>query len=203
MVISSPHRPIRTEPVAITDLLPMTRRDLARTLAGGHPINATDLDDTEYCGVGLGLPSFVDTIAWKTFRKAFHRDPATGHLRGWNIRVHQTGVDGDYASKTHDGVPATWGHFRVVPNDLDRYPSGTAGQGLLIDYGLGCNRRHSMLGLMRDPLVAVNAGSSDLLLGWSYLQLGSRRIPTPSYFVLRRDCPLSHVAHPPTSASAS
>jgi hypothetical protein len=37
----------------------------------------------------------------------------------------------------------------------------------------------------------VNAGSSDALLGWSYVDLGAWRVGTPSYFTLERDRPLS------------
>ena len=55
---------------------------------------------------------------------------------------------------------------------------------LLIDYGKSGTR---------DPLVAVKEGSSELLLGWTYLDLGVTRIGTPSFFVLEREGPLSFV----------
>ena len=48
--------------------------------------------------------------------------------------------------------------------------------------------------LMRDPIVAVNPGSADLLLGWSYLDLGRVQVGTPSFFSLERDVPLTHLA---------
>jgi hypothetical protein len=46
---------------------------------------------------------------------------------------------------------------------------------------------------MRDPIVALHEGSVDLLLGWSYLDLGFWRMPTPSYFLLEREGPLERV----------
>ena len=33
-----------------------------------------------------------------------------------------------------------------------------------------------------------------LLLGWTYLDLGFTRVPTPSFFTLTFDGPLTHVA---------
>ena len=59
--------------------------------------------------------------------------------------------------------------------------------------------------LMRDPLIALNPGSNQLLLGWSYADLGFARLGTPSYFLLERERPLGHIAYPkhPQGPSAS
>ena len=40
---------------------------------------------------------------------------------------------------------------------------------------------------VRDALVAVNPGSTDLLLGALYLELGGKRARTPSFFTLERE----------------
>ena len=46
---------------------------------------------------------------------------------------------------------------------------------------------------VRDPIVAVHAGSVAMLLGWSYVDLGFARMPTPSYFLLERERALTYV----------
>ena len=56
--------------------------------------------------------------------------------------------------------------------------------GVLLDYG--AVRRWQSTSPLRDPLVAVNPGSAELLLGWSYLELPGAQLPTPSFFSLRR-----------------
>lgn len=167
-----------------TDFLQMSQRELRERLRHGHPIDPTTLDDTEYRGLSLGLPSFVVKLTWLTFRKTFHRDPKTGKLRGWNVRMKQTGLDGPREPMTVDGSPKCFGFYDVIDGRGHAMPIPCQ-QGLLIDYGRSGTR---------DPLVAVNEGSSELLLGWTYLDLGVARIGTPSFFVLEREGPLSFVA---------
>lgn len=163
------------------ELLAASRDELRARLAGGHPIDPSRLDDTVYRGISLGLPAWIERLTWKQFAKAFHRDPRTGRLRGWNVRVEQDGLDRPWRPRLRGGRPWTFGHFAVT-QERDR---------LLLDYGAGGNRRADPLNLLRDPLVALRAGSVELLLGWSYLALGPARVPTPSYFLLERDGPLA------------
>lgn len=163
------------------DLLAASRRELRALLDGGHPIDPARLDDTLYRGISLGLPAWVERLTWKQFAKAFHRDPHTGRLRGWNVRLEQAGLDRPLRPRLRAGRPWTFGHFAVV---------GAPGR-LLLDYGAGGNRRLDPLTALRDPLVALHAGSVELLLGWSYLAIGPARVPTPSYFLLERDGPLT------------
>jgi hypothetical protein len=182
--------------VTASDLLGLDRRQLAKLLCEGHPIDPVALDDTEYRGVSLGLPAFVDKLTWKTFKKVFHRDPETGHLRGWNVRIQQTGLEPPFIAQQRNAQPFAWGHYRVVAATGRPMPRPVP-QGLLIDYGLGRNSPLTFpVPAMRDPLVALEPGSVDLLLGWSYLELGPLRISTPSYFSLERDGPLTHRASP-------
>jgi len=150
----------------------------------------------EYRGVSLGLPTFVEKLTWKKFKKVFHRDPATGRLRGWNVRVVQNGLDEPWEPQIKRGEPVTFGHYEVVDPAGHSVPSG-CDKGLLIHYGLGGNRRRDGLGRLRDPIVALQPGSVELLLGWSYLDLRLRRVPTPSFFSLERDGALTHRVQPP------
>lgn len=170
----------------------MRRGELEHVLASGHAIDPRALDDTEYRGVSVGLPAWVERLTWKTFKKVFHRDPNTGALRGWNVRIEQHGVEGPFAPKLRRGEPVTFGHFEVVEPD-----AGARLPGLLIDYGRGGNRRHDPVRRLRDPIVAVNDGDATVLLGWTYLDLGRTRLGTPSFFTLERDVPLTHRARPP------
>jgi len=173
--------------ISRADLLAASRDQLRDLLASGHPIDPTRLDDTRYRGISLGLPAWVERLSWKKFAKAFHRDPRTHALRGWNIRVEQDGLERPWRPRLRRGTPWTFGHFAVT-DERDR---------VLLDYGAGGNRRLDPLGVLRDPLVALEAGSTDRLLGWSYLAIGPARIPTPSYFLLEYDGALDRVVAPP------
>jgi hypothetical protein len=153
---------------------------LHRALKRGHPIDERALDDVEYQGITVGVPRFVEKLTWKTFTKTFHRDPKTGELRGWNVRMEQTGVDGPAVPKMKGGVPFTWGHYRVYPE----------GRGLMIDYGVPGNP--FFVSRMRDPLVAIEKDDPSVLLGVSYFDLGLFRLLTPTYFVLVRRGPIAH-----------
>jgi hypothetical protein len=180
----------------IDSFLPLNQKQLTERLVNGYAIDPAALDDTEYKGISLGLPGFIDKLAWKSFKKVFHRDPDTGILRGWNIRIQQTGLYGAYLPQEKNGKPVTWGHYHVVSN-ADRPCAKPSAQGLLLDYGLGGNPWYDVTTrAIRDPLVALEKDSADFLLGWSYLQFGGLRISTPSFFLLVRDGPLTHVAKP-------
>jgi len=181
--------------ITVEELLVADRRRLMELLRGGHPIDPESLDDTVYEGIALGLGRIVERLTWKKFAKTFCRDG--GHLRGWNVRIDQDGLDAPWtATRGRDGQPKMFGHYRVVEPPARTWP-GTD-RGLLIHYGLGGNKRRDPLGRARDPIVALNPGSADLLLGWTYLEppIGPL-VPTPSFFSLKRGGPLDHTASPP------
>ena len=92
-------------------------------------------------------------------------------------------------SRWRNGDRRTFGHFQVVDPADYRPPHG--GQGLLIHYGLGGNGFLDPTQRLRDPIVALSPGSTERLLGWSYVDLGFS-LPTPSYFLLERIGPLDH-----------
>jgi hypothetical protein len=166
------------------EFLALDRKGLAAALASGHPIDERALDDTRYRGISLGLPRAVERLTWKTFAKTFHRDPESGKLRGWNLRLEQTGLDGPIV------VKKSFGYYDVMP--LGRCPR-PCGPGLLIDY----SGERGPIARVRDPIVAVRRDSVELLLGWSFVELGRWQLPTPVYFLLEREGPLEEIAQPP------
>jgi len=164
-------------------------------LEAGHPIAEDELAGHEYRGVSLGLPAVIEKLTWKKFRKAFHREG--GALRGWNVRLEQNGLEGPDRPKRRRGEPFTFGHFAVRPlagYRLGRYRGRPVEvpEGLMLDYGLGANGLDPIR-FLRDPIVALRPGDATLLFGWSYLDLGIRRVPTPSFFTLERAGPITHV----------
>jgi len=166
-------------------LLSASGAELRERLEGGHRVTADALAGQAFRGVSLGLPAFVERLTWKTFCKTVHRDPATGALRGWNVRVEQTGVYGPVVYQRKREAPVTFGHFAVLDGP----------DGLVLDYGRGGNGLDPTA-LVRDPVVALVEGSIELLLGRSDVALGGLRLRTPSYFVLQPAGPLDHDASP-------
>ncbi len=169
----------------------MTGRQLASTLRQGYAIDASRLDDSQYRGISLGLPAWMERLSWKTFQKTFHRDPRSGQLRGWNVRVEQRGLDASSVPRVRKGAAWSFGHYRVVELS-ERVPRGLR-TGLLIDY----SPEGGLAGRVRDPIVALDEGSVQRLLGWSYVDLGLFCLPTPSYFLLEREGPLARVVAAP------
>lgn len=148
---------------------------LASWLANGHPIAPEQLAGAEYHGTSLGMPRWVERLTWKWFVKAFVRDG--DRVRGWNVRVDQRAP---WSPKRRRGAPITFGHFVAVRD----------GDHTLLDYGAG-NRALDPIRVLRDPLVALDPGSANRLLGVSLLAVGGARLPTPAYFLLERGGPVS------------
>jgi hypothetical protein len=180
----------------VDELLPASVRELHARLEAGFPIDPNQLDDTEYEGIGLGLPETVERLAWKTFKKVFRRDVRTRVLRGWNVAVEQTGLEGPFTDRLKRGKRATYGHYEVWPGSGYALP-GNYHHGLVIDYGRGGNSRFDVTGALRDPLVSLEEGSVTWLLGYSFAQVGPFQVRTPSYFLLRRGKPLTYDVTPP------
>ncbi len=186
----------------IEDLNPMSGRQLGELMAAGHPIDLDQLADREYRGISLGIPGWVEKLAWKTFKKVFHREPETGKLRGWNVRMQQTGLHGECIPIDRKGQPKTFGHYEVVPRDATHRPTRPCEHAAFIDYRLGGNSVFDPMRFVIDPIVALEAGSAEHLLGWSYVDLGWARFSTPAYFLLVRDVALTHVHAPPALPAA-
>jgi hypothetical protein len=165
------------------ELLKASGAELGRLLGGGRAFEPGVLAGWTYHGTSLGLPAWIERLTWKTFAKAFVREP-DGTLRGWNVRCEQTEPPA-WRPRRRGGVPVTFGHFEVV-----RAP------GVVLYYGRGGNRRGDPVGAVRDPLVALDEHGARLL-GRTLLAVAGRRLPTPSYFLLERGTPVEHVAPPP------
>ncbi len=168
-------------------LLRASGAELAQALAGGRPLAAATVAGWTYHGTSLGLPAWLERLTWKTFAKAFVREP-DGTVRGWNVRCEQDDPP-TWRPRTRGGRPVTFGHFQVL----------ATGDHLLLDYGRGGNRRGDPTAAVRDPLVALDA-EGHRLLGRSLLAIAGRQVKTPSYFVLERGAPVEHVATPPRPA---
>lgn len=166
--------------------------ELRARILEGHPVDPAALEGWAYRGTSLGLPRVVERLTWKTFQKTFYRQPGTGRLVGWNVRLEQDGVDAPSRPKLRRGVPVTTWHYEVLRPEGVRLPRGFA-RGLVIDYGRGRNPAIETIRFMKDPLVAVEPGNADLLLGVTYVALGRLCVETPTYFLLEREHPVRHV----------
>ena len=104
---------------------------------------------------------------------------------GKNIRMEQFGPRGPCEPMLANGIPIEFGPFEVTPLPGDGTPFHCR-EGVVLDYGARHPVWHPMRPV-RDALVAVNPGSTDLLLGALYLELGGKRARTPSFFTLERE----------------
>jgi hypothetical protein len=159
------------------DVAALSTDGLEALLAQGEPLAPEELAGHTDFGVSLGLPKLVERLTWKVFAKAFYR---TGtKVVGCNVRLEQHGVDGPLVPRRDArGEPETFGPFAVR----------RASRGVLLDYGAG-TPPWSPLGRLRDPLVAVNEGSTELLVGTTRLAVPWGEARTPSYFTLERRAP--------------
>lgn len=187
----------RAAPLTLDDLMNMNSEALHRVLLAGHPLDPEALAGREYLGVDLSLPGWARKLLWHTFRKTFYKNPATGEVRGWNVRMEQLGVDGPRIPlQSWRGEPVTFGHYVVRSAAGIPFPGGYRG-GHFLDYGWAGNAPLDPARLGFTPLVAVNEGSQDLLLGWEIFRVGPRFLPMPLYWALRHEGPLSSIVQPP------
>lgn len=157
-----------------SDVAPLPLDALEDLLAKGHPVTPEELAGSVFFGVSLGLPALVERLTWKTFAKAFYVEGS--EIVGCNVRLEQTGLDGPLRPRRNArGEPVTFGPFVVRWRE----------RGVVLDYGAR-NPRFGPLAHVRDPLVAVNRGSTELLLGTSRLAVGWKELATPSWFTLER-----------------
>ena len=118
----------------------------------------------------------------------FHRDPETGVLRGWNVKVEQTGWQQPPEPKRDGlGQARTFGHYEVRAARGLPFPSGWQGEHYL-DYRYAGNPAWDVpANCGYCPLVAVNAGDMELLLGWEIFRIAGVSIPLWDFWVLRRE----------------
>jgi len=180
--------------ITLTDLMAMNRAQLHAVLLAGHPLDPDALAGHQYLGVDLSLPGWARKLLWHSFRKTFVRDGDV--VRGWNVRMEQRGIDGPQQPLRGRHGPITFGHYRIASATEGMFPGGYQGTHYL-DYGNAHNSFFDLARLGCTPLVAVNAGSQDLLLGWEVFKLGPVMLPLPLYWALRREGPLDDVVAPP------
>jgi len=178
-----------------TDLAELPPTELESLLQAGQPTHLDRLAGFMFHGWSLAMPAPLFSLFGR-FGKTFHRDPATGRVRGWNVRMRQN-VEA-WTPALFRGRPITYGHYEVI-GDPEGALAGTYPNAVLIDYGRGGNRAWDPLARVRDWVVAVD---DDLLLGRMYLSLGGRQVATPSYFGLARGERLTEVIEPPVRPAA-
>lgn len=168
------------------DLLQMDGDDLFAVMKRGNPLDVDAMSDTTYTGVDLSMPALFHKLMWKSFRKTFHRDPVTGVLRGWNVRVEQTGWDTPPPAMTNKrGAPITFGHYEVREAAGVAFPRDWEG-GHYLDYRVAGNKffdTPARLGAC--PLVSVNEGDSSLLLGWEVFKAGPLTVSIKDFWLLK------------------
>lgn len=176
----------------LDDLLSMSNDERYAIVARGLPLDLEALADTSYTGVDLSMPAVFHRLFWKSFRKTFHRDPVRSCVRGWNVKVEQTGWETPPPPKRDGrGRALTFGHYEVRSAAGLRFPRGWSG-GHYLDYRVAGNRFldfPARAGFC--PLVSVNPGSSDLLLGWEVFRLGGLLVPLGDFWALKREGPLA------------
>ncbi|MCE7888359.1 MAG: hypothetical protein KJ015_05035 [Myxococcales bacterium] len=175
----------------LEDLLSMSNAERFAIVERALPLDLEALADTTYTGVDLSMPALFHRLFWKSFRKTFHRDPVSGRLRGWNVKVEQTGWGSAPAPKRdRAGKPLTFGHYEVRSATGLRFPRGWKGEHYL-DYRDAGNRFGDFPARTGYcPLVSVNPGRSDLLLGWEVFNLGGLLVPLNDFWALVREGPL-------------
>ncbi len=188
--------------LTLEQLMEMNGSHLQRVMANGHPLVLEELAGHQYLGVDLSLSPLMRKVLWHTFRKTFYREPG-GPVRGWNVRMEQTGVRGTAIPlKDRQGRERTFGHYRLCSARGESFPHRWRGSHFL-DYGCAGNAWSDPARFAACPLVAVNEGQMELLLGWEVFRVGPAKIPTQLFWALERQGPLEQVVQPPRAAPAS
>ena len=189
----------------------MSNEELDKILAYGHALKAEDIAGFEYTGFNVGVPGPFKRLFQK-FKKAFYFDEQTGRFRGWNLKVIQNGAQNPWyvGSREPDGPAygiigrlvywlcgirggnAAHGFFSVYPAIIDK-KFNEIPQGLLVNYAEGENGFLNITSRLKDYLVAVNAGSNDLVLGKGCIDLGLFSFKGQGFFILKKDGILSKV----------
>ncbi|MCE9576067.1 MAG: hypothetical protein K8W52_23145 [Deltaproteobacteria bacterium] len=175
------------------ELRTASTRLLRQHIVDGYPVDPQALEGWVYRGTSLGLPRIVEKLTWKNFQKTFYREPGTGKLIGWNVRLEQDGIDAPSRPKLRRGQPVTEWHYEVIEPAGVPMPKGFD-RGLVIDYGRGRVPDLSMR-FVKDPLVSLSPNSADELIGVSYVALGGVCVETPTYFTLVREQRITDVPY--------
>lgn len=172
--------------ITLEDLFSMSSAELYAVVERGAALDLDAIADKTYTGIDLSMPDLFHKLFWKSFRKTFHRDPQTGVVRGWNVKVEQTGWDTPPEPKRDsEGNALTFGHYEVRSAQGLKFPRGWTG-GHYLDYRFAGNTFFDFPARAGYcPLVAVNAGSYDLLLGWEVFNVGGVMVPLNDFWALK------------------
>ena len=133
------------------ELATLPASELEALLRSGLPFDVETLGDSLWHGYSLAMAAPVFKLFGR-FGKAFVRDPVSGRIRGWNVRMRQ-GVDA-WTPALFRGRAVTYGHYEVIDEPQgqlsDLYPNA-----FMIDYGKGGNPRLDPTNRVRDPIVAL------------------------------------------------
>lgn len=177
--------------LTVDDLVAMSQADRFAIVQRALPIDERELEDTSWTGIDLSMPPWFHRLMWRTFRKTFHRDPVSGRLRGWNVRVAQTGWQTPPEPlRDRKGTARSFGHYELRSAAGVAFPAGWQGSHYL-DYRVAGNRPWEFpanAGFC--PLVRVNEGDHDLLLGWEIFRVAGVSVPLRDVWALRREGPL-------------
>jgi hypothetical protein len=142
-----------------------------------------------YAFRGFNTGAVPARLGIQKFIKGFFREDGT--VEGYNLRVHQTGLDGPWLARPGDEPRGRFGFFTVAPVqsgtlDAARCPAGA----VLLDYGASArNPRWRPERLLRDYLVVPDPAHRDVLLGRAYLAFPGRPVHA-AFFVLERERPI-------------
>lgn len=178
-------------PITLDQLQRMSNNELYEIVRQGNPLDLDAIADHTYTGIDLSMPAWFHKLMWKSFRKTFHRDAQTGRIRGWNVKVEQVGWDSPPPAKRNSaGKAITFGHYEVRTAKGQKFPRGWQG-GHYLDYRFAGNHFYDFpANAGYCPLVSVNAGDSELLLGWEIFKVAGNAIPLNDFWVLKREGPL-------------
>lgn len=183
--------------IELKDLLNMNKDQVADVFRNGHPLDLNQVENNQYFGIDLGMPGWFHKYFWLTFRKTFYRDPQSGILRGWNVKLEQQGINGPRVPKKNkDGSEKTFAHYHVQSAKGLKFPKGWQGADFL-NYLASPNKFGEGTGYC--PIVAINEGDMNLLLGWEVFKYGPFFVPLNDYWVLVKEGPIETLAPVPGS----
>jgi hypothetical protein len=163
-----------TSSARFRDLVGSSPSELDAVMRGGEIPDLDTLADAEFRGANTAR--WTVRLRMQQFIKGFERR-SDGTLRGYNRRVTQDGLTGEWAEPGE-----RFAFFDVRKVDPDARENHYV-KALVLDYGAGGNPWYDPSRPIRDYLVRVDPRSDELLLGRAFLALGPFR-PSPSYFVL-------------------
>ena len=151
-------------------------------MANGHPIVRAGLLSIATTGSAL-VCRWIERLSWKKFFKSFDQLDGSDTVYGWNTHLEDN-AHPSWKLFLNESAQLNLANFMCQATCTST--PATLQQALLIDYSQGGRGGNGILNGLRDPLVALKKDCVQYLLGWSYLKIGTFRLGTPSYFLLRR-----------------